>query len=147
MSLEPDPIPLDVKVVLFGDRMLYYLLSSLDPDFVQHFKVLADFDDDIDRTPANEAMLARLIGTIAAQDGMLPLDRAGVARVVEHAARMADDARKLTLLIEHLHDLIAEASHWAAQGRPHGCDARRRGCGHRAAAPPRRPRAANAARK
>ncbi len=47
MSLEPDPIPLDVKVVLFGDRMLYYLLAALDPEFAQHFKVLADFDDDI----------------------------------------------------------------------------------------------------
>ena len=51
VSLEPDPIPLDVKVVLFGDRTLYYLLAALDPDIGQHFKVLADFDDDADRSP------------------------------------------------------------------------------------------------
>ncbi len=51
VSLEPDPIPLDVKVVLFGDRMLYYLLSALDPELAQHFKVLADFDDETDRSP------------------------------------------------------------------------------------------------
>lgn len=115
VSLQPDPIPLDIKVVLFGERMLYYLLSSLDPDFVQHFKVLADFDDEIDRTPSSEAMLARLIGTIASQKAMLPLDRGGVARVIEQAARIADDSHKLTLLNERLHDLMAEASHWAAK--------------------------------
>ncbi|HUB10925.1 MAG TPA: ATP-binding protein [Acetobacteraceae bacterium] len=114
VSLEPDPIPLDVKVVLFGDRSLYYLLSALDPDFAQHFKVLADFDDDTDRSPGNEAMLARLIGTIAAQEGLKPLDRDAVARVTEHAARIAEDAAKLTLLGEKLRDLIVEASHCAA---------------------------------
>ena len=54
VTLEPDPIPLDVKVVLFGDRTLYYMLASLDPDLQQHFKVLADFDDDVDRSPASE---------------------------------------------------------------------------------------------
>jgi predicted ATP-dependent protease len=117
VSLEPDPIPLDIKVVLFGERMLYYLLSSLDPDFVQYFKVLADFDDEIDRTPSGEALLARLIGTIAAQASTLALDRGGVARVIEQAARIADDSRKLTLLNERLYDLIAEASHWAVKSR------------------------------
>jgi lon-related putative ATP-dependent protease len=115
VTLEPDPIPLDVKVVLFGDRTLYYLLASLDPDTAQHFKVLADFDDDVDRSPASEAMIARLIGTIAANAGLHPLDRGGVARVIEHAARLADDASKLTLLVESIHDLVAEASHRAAQ--------------------------------
>jgi predicted ATP-dependent protease len=119
VSLEPDPIPLDIKVVLFGERMLYYMLSALDPEFVQHFKVLADFDDEIDRTPSGEAMLARLIGTIASQANMLALDRGGAARVIEQAARIADDSRKLTLLNERLHDLIAEASHWAVKSR-HG---------------------------
>lgn len=117
VSLEPDPIPLDVKVVLFGDRILYYLLATLDPDFAQYFKVLADFDDDIERSPANEALVARLIGTIAAEEKLKPLDRAAVARVVEHAARLAEDAARLTLLGEKLRDLIAEASHWAGVNR------------------------------
>jgi lon-related putative ATP-dependent protease len=115
VTLEPDPIPLDVKVVLFGDRALYYLLASLDPDIGQHFKVLADFDDDVDRSPASEAMIARVIGSIAASAGLLPLDRGGVARVIEHAARLADDSNRLTLLVENIHDLIAEASHRAQQ--------------------------------
>ncbi len=115
VSLEPDPIPLTVKVVLFGDRILYYMLSALDPDVAQHFKVLADFDDDVSRSPASEGMLARLIGTIAVQEKLRPLDRGGVCRAVEHAARQADDANKLTLLVEKLHDLLAEASHVAGR--------------------------------
>jgi lon-related putative ATP-dependent protease len=116
VTLEPDPIPLDIKVVLFGDRNLYYMLAALDPDIAQHFKVLADFDDDVDRSPASEAMIARLIGSIAAESGSKPLDRGGVARVIEHAARLADDAAKLTLLVESIHDVVAEASYCAEQG-------------------------------
>jgi len=115
VSLEPDPIPLSVKVVLFGDRMLYYLLASVDPEVAQHFKVIADFDDDISRSPASEGMLARLIGEIAAQEKLRPLDRGGVSRAVEHAARLADDANKLTLLVERMHDLVAEANHLAGR--------------------------------
>ena len=64
VSLEPDPIPLDVKIVLFGDRLLYYLLAAFDPDVSEHFKVLADFEDDVDRSPANEAIHARLIASM-----------------------------------------------------------------------------------
>ena len=115
VSLEPDPIPLDVKVVLYGERTLYYLLSALDPEFGQHFKVLADFDDDIERSPGSEALLARLIGGLAGTEGLRPLDRDAAARTIEHAARLADDSQKLTLLVEQLHDLVAEADHWAGK--------------------------------
>ena len=116
VSLEPDPIPLDVKVVVFGDRQLYYMLSALDPEFDQYFKVLADFDDDIDRSLAAETTLARLIASIASREHLRPLDRSAVARVIDHAARLAEDASKLTLLTEPLRDLLAEADHWAARG-------------------------------
>jgi len=112
VSLEPDAIPLDVKVVLFGERTLYYMLAAVDPEFAQHFKVLADFDDDIDRAPASEAMIARLIGSLAREEGLKPFDRAAVARTIEQAARLADDAGKLTLAIEQIRDLVAEASFW-----------------------------------
>lgn len=113
VSLEPDPIPLDVKIVLFGDRQLYYLLSALDPEFAQHFKVLADFDDNIDRTPESEAVIARLVASLTHERGLPPLDRDGTARVVEHAARLTGDAAKVTLLVEDIHDLVAEAGHRA----------------------------------
>jgi predicted ATP-dependent protease len=57
VSLEPDPIPLDVKVVLFGNRLLYYLLVAFDPEVNEHFKVLADFEDEVDRSPESEASM------------------------------------------------------------------------------------------
>ena len=102
VSLEPDPIPLKVKVVLFGDRLLYFLLVALDPEVGQHFKVLADFENDIERSPQNEELLARLIASIAQRDGLKPFDREAVSLALEHAARLAEHADKLTLLVEQL---------------------------------------------
>ncbi len=113
LSLEPDPIPLDIKVVLYGDRQLYYMLAEADPDFSQYFKVLADFNDDTDRSADNESMFARLIATTAAREALPPLDRDAVARVIEHAARATEDARKLTLATETIRDLLVESAYWA----------------------------------
>jgi lon-related putative ATP-dependent protease len=113
VSLEPDPIPLDVKVVVYGDRMLYFMLAQLDPDIGTHFKLLADFDDDIDRSADNEAMLARVVADIARRDRLHPLHRTAVARVLEQAARLADDSGKLSLLSERVRDIVIEADHWA----------------------------------
>jgi lon-related putative ATP-dependent protease len=115
VSLEPDPIPLDVKVVLFGDRLLYYLLAAFDPELAEHFKVLADLEDDIDRTPATEAAHARLIAALARRHGLKPVDRAGTALMIEHAARLADHASKLTLVVDQLDDVLAEADFWAGK--------------------------------
>ena len=109
VTLESDPIPLDVKIVLFGDRLLYYLLSAFDPELREHFKVLADFEDDIDRGEESEAAMARLLAALVKDEGLLPIEREGVALLIEHAARMADDAGKLTLLADRLHDLVIEA--------------------------------------
>lgn len=115
VSLEPDPIPLDVKVVLFGDRLLYYLLSAYDPDIAEHFKVLADLEDDIDRTPTTEAAHARMIAALARRAGLKPVDRAGCALMIEHAARLADHANKLTLVVDQLEDVLAEADFGAGK--------------------------------
>jgi lon-related putative ATP-dependent protease len=109
VSLDPDAIPVDVKVVLFGDRLLYYLLSILDPELHEHFKVLADFADDYERSPEGEAGFARYVATIAKAEGLKPLDRNGVARVIEHAARLAEHSRKLTLLLDDIRELLIEA--------------------------------------
>ncbi len=115
VSLEPDPIPLDVKVVLFGDRLLYYLLAALDPDVAEHFKVLADFDDDVERTAQSEAAHARLIAALVRRQNVKPVDRAGTALLIEHAARLADHANKLTLVVDQLGDVLAEADFWAGK--------------------------------
>jgi len=113
VSLEPEAIPLNVKVILCGERHLYYLLARLDPEFAQHFKILADFDDDIDRSPENEAQFARLVSRLARDCGVRPLDRGAVERVIEQAVRLSDDSQKISLLVERMGDLVTEADQFS----------------------------------
>jgi lon-related putative ATP-dependent protease len=115
VTLQPEPIPLNVKIVLSGDRQLYYLLAELDPDFREMFKVAADFDDEMDRGGDAEISYARLIASITRREKIRPLDRAAVARVIEHAARLAGDADKVTARIEVVADLLREADHLAGE--------------------------------
>jgi lon-related putative ATP-dependent protease len=114
-SLEPEPIPLDLKVVLLGERYLYYLLSQLDPEFPELFKVAADFEEEIERTAEGEQLYARLLGTFARREGLRPLDRGAVARAIEHAARRAADAERLQVHAETVADLLREADHLAGE--------------------------------
>ena len=113
VSLDPEPIPLELKVVLVGPPLLYYLLSELDPDFVEHFKIAAEFDDRIDRSAENIALYARLIASAARRVKLRPLDRGAVARVIDEAARMSGDAEKLSAQLRNLTDLLQEADHLA----------------------------------
>jgi len=117
VSLEPDPIPLNVKVILFGDRLLYFLLAAFDPELAEHFKVLADFENDLARTPENEAVLARLLASLVRRDGLNALDRDAVALVLEHAARLADHAGKLSLVVEQLREILIEADFCARDAK------------------------------
>lgn len=119
VSLEPEPIPLDVKVVLMGDRLLYYLLHKYDPDFHELFKVAADFEDDMARDETSHLAYARLIGTLARKEGLRHFDPTAVALVIEHGARLAGDAGKLSTHMQSVSDLLREASYWAGEvGRP-----------------------------
>ncbi len=105
VTLEPDPIPLDVKVVLFGDRTLYYLLASIDPDrrtALQGARGFRRRRGSFAGERGDDRAADRLDG--GGDADLKPLDRGGVARVIEHAARLADDASKLTLLVESIHD-------------------------------------------
>ena len=117
VSLEPEPIPLDVKVVLLGNRMLYFLLAEYDPEFGELFKVAADLEDDVVRNPENDLLFARLIGTVARREKLRPFDRGAVARSIEQAARYAEDAQKLSTHMDSLVDLLRQADYWAAQDR------------------------------
>lgn len=117
VSLEPDPIRLKLKVILFGDRLLYFLLAALDPELVDHFKVLADFEDDLARTPENETILARLLATLVRRDGLGALERDAVAIVLEHAARLADHSGKLSLVVEQLREVLIEADFCAREAK------------------------------
>ncbi len=113
VTLEPEPIPLNVKIALVGDRTLYYLLSGLDPDFDDLFKVMADFNDDIRRTPESHLAYARLIGGIVRDKELLPFHRAAVARVVDEGARLAADGHRLSMQVAHITDILQEADYWA----------------------------------
>jgi len=115
-SLEPEPIPLDLKVVLFGERIWYYLLYAHDPDFRELFKVAADFEEHFPRSAETHDLYARLVATIARRDGLLALERAAVARVIEQAARRSGDAKKLSANLQSLVDLLGEADFWARRG-------------------------------
>jgi len=112
-SLDPDSIPLDVKVVLFGDRLLYYLLAEYDPDFLRLFKVQADFDDSAEWSEANHFAFARLIASIVKRHELRPVDAAGVGRMIEEAARMTEDTARLSVEIGRLADILREADHYA----------------------------------
>ncbi|MGE5278859.1 MAG: Lon protease family protein [Acidobacteriota bacterium] len=113
VTLDPQPIPVRVKVVLIGERLLYYLLFQVDPDFGELFKVAADFDDEIERSPANDLLYARLIATLARREGLLPFDRQAVARAIEHSARLAGDAERLSARIGIVADVLREADYWS----------------------------------
>jgi lon-related putative ATP-dependent protease len=115
VSLEPEPIPLDVKIVLFGDRILYYLLQQYDPDFSELFKVAADFEERIERNADTLLMYARLIATLARKEALLPFHRAAVARIIEHSARLAGDSERLSTGTRSMVDLLREADYWARE--------------------------------
>jgi predicted ATP-dependent protease len=113
VSLEPEPIPLDLKIVLVGDPMLYYLLSQHDPEFAQLFKVQAEFAEHCHRTDEHVALYARLIKTLAERESLCPLDKTGVARVIEHSSRLASDSERLSTRFSKIQDLLREADFWA----------------------------------
>jgi lon-related putative ATP-dependent protease len=112
-TLEPEPTPLDVKVALLGDRMLFYLLSELDPEFPELFKVVADFDDDI-RTEADSVVrFARHLAALGEEASLQRLQPAAMAAVLEDALRRAGDIERLSADIDSLIDLMREADHLA----------------------------------
>jgi lon-related putative ATP-dependent protease len=117
VTLEPKAVPLNIRVVLVGDRQLYYQLAEFDPDFAELFKVAADFEDDMPRQPDTMVAFARLIATITRRESTRPFERDAVERIVEHASRLADDARKLSMRISAIADVMREADYIAEQGK------------------------------
>ena len=115
VSLEPQPVALSVKVVLVGERLLYYLLCAYDPDFGELFKVAADFEEQIERNPENDLLYARMLGTLARKEGLLPFERGAVARMIEQCSRLAGDAHKVMTRRRALADLAREAGYLARQ--------------------------------
>jgi predicted ATP-dependent protease len=114
-SLQPGATDLSVKIVLLGSPNVYYLLSQVDPDFRELFKVAADFAEELDWTPENAALYASLIAKLAREKQLKPFEREAVARVIERGARDVSDSRKLSLYMGRVLDLMREADHWATR--------------------------------
>ncbi len=115
VSLEPEPMPLDVKVILLGPPQIYYLLRAYDPEFGKLFKVAADFDYEMARTSENQEAYSKLIADVARTEGLRSLDRNAVARVIEQSARNAGDKEKLSVHLQSMTDLLKESDYWAGQ--------------------------------
>ncbi|WP_170107605.1 Lon protease family protein [Photobacterium lipolyticum] len=122
-SLEPEIIPLDVKVILMGDRMMYYLLKHYDPDFAQLFKVQADCSEEINRDPQSCQLFSQFIKSLQTEENTRPLDRTAVAKVIEYSARQMEDGEKLSLHRGNLRSLLLEANYWAEQQNHNQIDA------------------------
>lgn len=115
VAMEPEPIPLELKAILFGDRLTYYLLQEYDPEFEEFFKVPADFDSSLDRTEANVRAYARLVARIVRGSGLRHFTREAVQCVIEHSSRLAEDAEKLSARSRPIVELLHEADYWAQQ--------------------------------
>ena len=114
VTLEPDPIPLDIRIILVGDRRLHMLLMHLDPEFSKLFKLQADFEDDLPRTAKNTRAMARIVAGYAAKGNLRPMTAAAVAGLLDHAVRLTGNSTKLTLELGALTDVMREADFYAA---------------------------------
>ncbi len=115
ISLEPDGIPFNLKVVLLGDRETFYLLQQFDPELGEFFKMRADFESSMPRTVENEKKYAHFLADFVHKEDLRPLDKSAVMRLVEEAARGAEDQEKLSLHAASVGDLLREANYWAAE--------------------------------
>ena len=113
--LKPEPIPLNVKVILIGSPEIYYILYNMDEDYRDLFKVKADFDYRIARTEESLDCYARFIASKTASEKLLPFHREGVAKVVDFGARLAEDQGKLSTKFSDIANLLREANYWAVQ--------------------------------
>lgn len=113
ISLKPEPIPLNVKVLLLGDANIYHTLLSLDPEFKKLFKIKAEFEESAPRTDKNILKLANFVHSFSKKEGMLPLDKEAMAKIVEYASRLSDDKEKLSTRFNEIGEIIAESSTWA----------------------------------
>ncbi|MCC6347122.1 MAG: AAA family ATPase [Nitrospirales bacterium] len=118
-GLKPEPISLDVKVILHGNPYLYYLLYNLDEEYREIFKVKADFDNRMDRTPENMEKYAAFVAACQKEEHLLPFDRTGVSKIVEYGSRLADHQQKLSTKFSYVADLVRESHYWAQkEGSP-----------------------------
>jgi len=114
-SLKPESVPLQAKIIMIGSPWIYYLLFYLEPDYRKFFKVKADFDSRITRTPEIIRDYAMFVATHCKGEKLIPFDRSGVAGLVEYSARIVEDQARLSSQFIEIADLVREASFWAGK--------------------------------
>lgn len=115
VTLEPEPIPLKLKIILLGSRNTYFTLHEIDPDFPELFKVEADFEEELWRTDETTLLYARLIASRARKFELNDLDASAVARVIELSSRLANDRERLSTRLRTIDDLLIEAQYFSLQ--------------------------------
>ena len=113
-SVKPQPIPVDVKVIMLGSPYIYHMLYQYDPDFRKLFKIHGDFDVEMDNTPANVRKLAAFAKATINKESLREFTRDGIARMVEHAVRLSGNQKKLTTRFNEIVEILCEADSWAA---------------------------------
>jgi len=117
ISLKPEPIPLDLKVILIGSEEIYQTLLAMDPNFKKLFKIKIEFAEDAPLTEENVLLLARFMHSFCEREHLPQLDKEAVARMIEYASKLADDKRKLSTRFNDLSQIISEAGTWAMMAR------------------------------
>ena len=117
VSLKPEAIPLNVKVILIGNANMYYTLLSLDEDFSKLFKVKVEFEEDAPKTEENIQKLSQFIGNYCKNTEILDLDKEAMAKIVEFASRLADDKDKISTKFNEISQIVAESSTWAKMAK------------------------------
>jgi lon-related putative ATP-dependent protease len=112
-SMQPEPIPLDTKVILMGDPGLYQMLYALDAEFQELFKVKVEFDTRMDRNPENIRSYGLFVATLCRKENLRHLDATAVARMIEHGSRLTADQEKLSTRFADLADIVREANYYA----------------------------------
>jgi lon-related putative ATP-dependent protease len=114
-ALKPEPIDLNVKVIIIGDASVYHLLYGMDDDFKKIFKIRADFDSEMVNDAKSIASYLSFIKAVCEREDLLPFEISGAAEVIEHGARLAGQQNKLSTCFSALADVLREASYWASQ--------------------------------
>jgi len=117
VSLKPEPIPLDVKVILIGNSNIYHTLLAADEDFRKLFKAKVEFEEDAPRTDENALKLARFMHGFCEQEEIMHLDKYAVAKIIEYASRLAENQNKLSTRFNDLAQIIGEAGTWAKMSK------------------------------
>ncbi|HEY8449121.1 MAG TPA: ATP-binding protein [Bacillota bacterium] len=112
-TIRPQPVPLDVKVILVGSPLLFHLLHQVDEDFRKLFKIKADFDTEMPRNDETVLQYGMFISSLCRREGLRHFDRTGVARVIEYSSRLADDQAKVSTRFNEVVEILYEADAWA----------------------------------